>query len=452
MARRPTAQGRSFKGVAAAPSDGDLEGAFMAWISLLLLALALSLASGRARGEEGWGADPAAPLVAEALEANPGLLALALRTQALEEAARGRRVVMDPMASVEYSNVPWRSPDLGSSMMSGVQLRLTQTLPRPAVNDQREAAAQARAEVAAWEEAEARVQLEAAVRRAFWQLAFVRGQGAILQRHLTELEGLLASMQARYAVGHGGQVPLLRTTLLRDRLQEQRADLGRDEAALLASLAGALHRPPGMALPTPALVAAAPLPAASLEDLLAAAEDRRPLLAHSRAEAEAHRRAARLVEAERWQGLSVSVGYRIRAPVGTDPGDDLVSLGIMAPIPLDLSGARDHQRQAALLEAEAAEARLSRDRDRLAADLEAELARWRRAADRARRYDAELRPLAEEARASALASFGQDRGDFEALYQSEALLLELEGSLLMARLETWTAHASVRALVGGEAR
>lgn len=417
---------------------------------LLVFAVTLPVTLPVARGEsrQTGATDPAAPWVQRALEANPDLSAISLQVEALEAAAEGSRRWMDPMVSVEYSNVPWNTPTLGNSPMSGLQLRVQQNLPTPGINNAREAVARAQVDVQSASLAEARSRLAASVRIAYWRLANVRAQREVTVRHIALVEELQAAVEARYAAGYADQGALLRLRLLRDRLADGLDDYERDARVLTASLNAAMARAPDEAVETPPLDGALAPPEASPEALIEEALALRGELARHRAEAEVAREQAALATRQRFPEVSAWAGYRIRAGGLADGGTDFISLGIGVPLPFDYTGRWEAERRSAELRASAAELRYENVLNVLSADLTASLTTWTRASERATNYSDDLLPLGQSAVETTLASFQTGRADFESLYQAEVALLELERAILMARMETRIQAATVGALLG----
>jgi outer membrane protein TolC len=162
-------------------------------------------------------------LVAEALQANPDLLALQETVLAAGARPDQARALRDPMLSVVYTNDGW-SPSLGSMPMTTLGFMGSQELPWPGKRS-------LRGDVAALEACQAEQQLErarlgvvAAVKRAY--------SGLVLSRELLELvreqEQLWKQIEgvarARYAVGQGAQPDVLRVQIEVTRVEQLRTE------------------------------------------------------------------------------------------------------------------------------------------------------------------------------------------------------------------------------------
>jgi len=427
------------------PSHSALVDAALAAITLGLL-LAPSGAYAEDAEPRPAAAGPLA-LADQAVARNPGLAALTAQVEALERKVAAARVVMDPVVAAEYSAMPWDSPWPGVTPMSGVQLKLQQTLPHPGKNERRQAAAAARVGVERWELAERRLALRGAVRRAYWQLALTRRLEALTRTHVGLVDQLLAAVEARYQVGRGGQQDLLALQVQRGRLQDRLGDFARDERALVARLNAARHAPAEAPLPTPEPFPADP-PKVALPELIARADDWRPALKAARAKAAAHRLDADRLAVEALPDITVWAGWRMRAEAGGDDGTDFLSVGVALPLPLDVTDRWTAERAARLSWAAAEEARRDALLDEVRAGLAAALAHWERGAGKAATYERALIPGARDTLDATVAAFQADRADFASLFQAEVQIIDFDRALLRARFDVATARAAIDTLTG----
>ena len=392
--------------------------------------------------------DLADTLVELALAANPNLSALTSQIEALEASAEGSRRIKDPMVGVEYSNVPWNSPTLGNSPMSGVQLRVQQTLPAPGVNDARQAASLARVDVREAALSEGQARLAYTVRSGFWRLAYVRAQRQVTVSHIELVAEMRQAVEGRYVAGFVDQSALIRLSLLHDRLEDTLFDHDRDARVLQAGLNAAAARPPQTPIDTPPLNDAVAPTDKTVEMLLDVAKSQRGVLRQYQAEQVAAERMADLAKRQRSPELSVWAGYRLRSNNLADGGADFLTVGFGGTLPFDYAGRYAAEHKQAEHTAEAALHSYDGALDTLTSDLDAAMARWQRANQRASTYANDLIPLGKSALDTTMASFQTGRATFESLYQAEVALLELERALLAARAETWLQSAMVDGLIG----
>src|SRR5262245_49383781 len=193
---------------------------------------------------------PLVLLIAGALARNPGLRAA---RESVEE-ARSRppqaRALPDPVLSTTYVNDGW-GLSLGQSEFTTLGFLWSQDLPYPGKRrlrgDMREREAgemEQRAE-------RARLDLVAAVRRAYHDLIHAR-ELLELQREQEGLAVQVASVaRERYAVGQGGQQDVLRAQAEVTRSRRLRAEQAADEVGRLAELNRLRGVAPDTPFPTP---------------------------------------------------------------------------------------------------------------------------------------------------------------------------------------------------------
>ncbi len=405
--------------------------------TLLLLLVPLAVA-----------ADDLADLTVEALSANPGIAAMEARVEQLDALAGVADAWPDPMAMLEYSNVPVSSWGLADHPMAGLQLKAQQTIPFPGVTGLRQEVAESRVAVAEASLDEARLRLVRAVEESWWRLLLVRQLRAVTAEHVELTDQLVEAVRARYETGSAGQHALVRLQVLRDKLADDLDDFERRDRQLSAALVASLARSPADRFDTPA--EAVPLaPGEGVAGWLDQAREERPALEELRAAERGAELEARLARADARPDLTVWGGYRVRTvQTDVDPGTDLASLGISAPITLSSSRVGRGKQSAALEAAAAARRRHEALLDSIEAQLESAHAAWTRAASKAQVYQDELLPAARQALDTTLADYRVDKADFASLYQAEVQLLELDRARLTAITETHLQNAAVRAITG----
>jgi len=411
----------------------------------IILALLCLAAPGRAAAQpEGLGPEP---LVREALASNPSVQSMRHRVAAIDERAAVAGAWSDPMLAVEYSNVPVSSLALMDHPMAGLQIKVTQTLRPPGWSAAMRGVLEQHADASAQAVAELEVELARGVRRAWWLLVRARLLRVVTEQHLALTDELLAAARVRYETGSIGQHGVLRLEVLRDRLSDELGEFDRLDGELSATLMEALAADEAPRFDTPTSVA--PVPAPSETDWLALAEAHRPLLARLDAEQRAAERAAQVARMDGWPDPSVWAGYRLRtAQTPTDPGTDLVSVGVGLPIPTGSGRRAAGARAAALEEARAVASTRASTLDQIAADMASILARWTRAWDKTTTYDDALIPGARATLETTRSDFAVGRADFSALFEAEVALLDLERARIVAAVDTHLQHAEAAAVLG----
>lgn len=409
------------------------------WLTMIAL-LATTMPALGARGPD--------ELVRAALEANASLEGLSAHAAAMEHRITQAGAGPEPMLGLEYSNMPVTSPYPGVHPMSGVQLTVRQSLLSPGTLTHRRGAAEARAGVADEVLEAARVDLAAAVRRGYWQLALQRGLGALTREQVDLADQLVEAVRAAHEVGRAEQHQLLAAELGRDHLNETVRDHGRAEREVLAGLLAAIQATGPLEIDTPERVGMPPPPPA-LEVLVDRALRHSPALDRIEATAEAELRSAEAARREARPDVTLWAGYRMRAPIdGMDEGVNQATLGIAVPLPTSAArrwGAREAEHEA---RSRAATAELESARATVEGDLGAALARWERAAERADSHRGHLIPAARATWDASLAAYRVDRAGFATLLQARDRLLAMEQDALVAEVDARLAEVEVLRLTG----
>lgn len=390
------------------------------------------------------------PLVAQALASSPSVQSMRHREQALHERAAVAGAWPDPMLAIEYSNAPTSTLGLSDHPMAGLQLKVSQTLRPPGWSQSSRSVLDHKAEASAQAVAESELGLARMVRRSWWMLVRARVLRAVTEEHLARTEELLEAARIRYETGAVGQHAVLRLEVLRDRLGDELGEFDRLDAELTAALEEALAAEDSRAFETPTTV----LPVAPPDeaDWIALAEEHRPLIAKLLAEQSAAEEAARTARLEALPDPSVWAGYRVRTvQTDTDPGTDLVSVGVGLPIPTGSGRRSGGARAAALEEASAARAMREAALDAIAADIATVQARWSRAWHKAATYDEALIPRARAALETTRSDFAVGRADFASLFEAEVALLDLERARVVAAVDTHIQRAEAAAVLGTQA-
>ena len=391
--------------------------------------------------------DTSRDLAAEAIRKNPSIVAIRQRLSALSYRVRRAGAWLDPKIAVDYSNMPVDRWIPGGHPMSGIQFKLQQTFLFPGKTTLRKREAKGYLRQTKHRLAEAKVQLSAAVRRAYYMLALVRQLRGVTRQHVKLVEQFSDVVKAKYVVGKAGQHDLIRLSVLLGRLRDDLKDFERDDRSLVAKINATLHRPGSITVATPAkLVAAAP--PRSIKALLAKTTVSRPELRRYDEVARTHRIGAQRASREGYPNITAWLGYRIRVAAGNDPGTNFVGMGVAVPLPIFYSRRHGSEKLARRAMARAAESKRSALLDRIRGALSGAVAAWKRAASKALAYRKKLMPLAHRALDATFAAYQVDRADFASLFQAEIQLLRFERAIFRATAATHVRRVEVEALVG----
>ena len=299
---------------------------------------------------------PLAWCLERAAAASPDIAADAAARDAARERITPAGALDDPMLRYEASNVPTGDRDFDSTPLSGHQFGLSQRVPFPGLLSNREAAARAGADAAAFALADRELATAAAVESTWAELGFAQRALRITRQNIELLRQLARIAEAKYRMGTGLQPDVLRAqvelTALLDEELARRAAIERTSGRLSAEL----DLPAGTDFPeTEALTEETALP--DLAALSAAIETRNAQLLALGARVEEARRHVRVAELESYPDFDLGLGYRVRNDVAGDPvdGDDFVGASVTVRLPVNRAkwNARVAERRALLRRQEA---------------------------------------------------------------------------------------------------
>ena len=407
-------------------------------------------------------------LVALALEVNPSVHA-ALRAV---EAARARigpaGTLPDPMLTAGIMNLPVSDPGFDDFMTMNT-VGVGQRLPYPGKLSLARRAAER--ELAA---SEARVEavrrdIEAEVRKAYYDLAFLDRALEVLGRRQSVLVDFIQVTESRYGVGTGGQQDILKARVEAARLAEAAVELAEARRARLARLNALLDRPSETPLPearVPERIARAAVPddlarIRFTSDRLGARATDSPLppleVLQERAigsspevrahEAEIAAQAARvdLARKAHLPDFDVSVQYGQRFD-----RTDMASVMVSVPLPVDRADRQDQE----VAEARAELAGMEAGHHAMVNRIEADVAEAHSALERDRAQLAlfvrSIIPQGRAALESATSAFQVGRADFLMLLENQTTLYDYEIAYYRALAEFAKSVAELERITGAE--
>ncbi|MHC4947306.1 MAG: TolC family protein [Planctomycetota bacterium] len=288
------------------------------------------------------------------------------------------------------------------------------------------------------------------VRRAYYELYYLRGAVEITRENVALLEQFeeIALARIRVAAGSYADVVRLQVELgtLRDRLRE----LEDRRRPLAGRLNAALARPADAPAPWPATIPDVGVEPdrAALESALRAHNPR--LLALDR-ETARQRRASELAHLAAWPDLTFAVDYIATGSAGTPvsgSGDDPVVAGVSFNVPIWREKYEAGVREA-LRHRLATAGRRADLANRLTADLEQALFDLRDAQRKVVLYRDELLPKARESLEASRRGYENASVVFTDLLDTERVLLELQLAGRRARADAAAALAEIDALTAG---
>ena len=377
-------------------------------------------------------------LLAAGRQLSPQLRAAALETEAAAAKAEAAGALEDPMFSENYQR--YRSGGLFSMNF----ITVTQTFPLWGKRNLRHRAALAEVDAARGRERAAQDELDEQIKVAYARYyAFTRAVAVN-----KEIAGLVRQMShaaaIRYGQGGGDQAGVIQALTEETSAAAEGARLEAERASAAARLNALLARPVSAPLAEPLLLRPLPPVEPSMEALLARARGANPTLLVNDAEVRGAQIQRRLAGKAWYPDLSVGAGpiVQTNAPTG-------VSATVGFTIPLQWGAKRAGEREAA--------ARLGAARERFGAavaSIEGALGEALARLDAARRIDELLRrqtlPQAQAGFRSALAGYGQGRGDLAVVLAAEHRLHDTDLELLRTETDEQAALAAIERLIGGD--
>lgn len=413
-----------------------------------LVLLAFVLVASAAHGEALPSPLPLSWCLERAAAENPSVAMDAASRDAAHERVKPAGSLDDPRLRYEASNVPTGDLDFGSTPLSGHQFGLSQRVPFPGLLSNREAAAEAGAEAAAFALSDRELTIASQVEAAWAELGFSQRALGITERNIDLLRQLVRIAEAKYRVGTGLQQDVLRaqvelTALLNEELS-RRASIER-ASARLATL---LDLPIETAFPeTDALVEDSTLP--ELPALATSLEATNAQLLSLKAGVEEAKRLVRVAELESYPDFDLGLGYRVRQEVAGDPvrGDDYIGASVTVRLPVNRSkwNAKISERRA-LYRRQAAAYRGARAS--LVGALRSAHAELTRADSETALLRTGLVPQARQSLDSSRSGYEVGRIEFLSLLDSQVRLLNAELRLVRAEADRRQAFAALEAAAG----
>lgn len=416
-------------------SDGEIGG------SMIVLLILSGLLFGSLHAE----VPTLTAITQNALEHNHDLQALAQKLDALQLGEYLSRQSYNPMVMIEYSNVPIDSWQLDESAMSGVQVKLQQTVVFPGKNSLRRQISTTKTEYGRHSLQYARRRLVAQISRVWAHMALLNRLESISREHLILLNALQERFNTRLGQGNSMTHEVLRVELKRATLEEELQDFITQRQELEAQLQAVtqidsvsdLH-PDLQDIPV-----MRELDEASLKQLLLTVH---PQLLKQQEIRNQHQLERTLSARERWPDVTLWAGYRYRrdTPMGLSP--DLASIGVSFPIPLEYTNRSGWRRRIALANEAAAGSTLRDAEDTLLAQLSAAIARWLRWKDKTHIYHTMLIPQSQATLDAVRSAFSQDTVEFTALIQAQQQVLDYTRKAVMAKYQLALAQIAINEL------
>ena len=407
-------------------------------------------------------------LLAQAASTSPRLRASAARTAAARARIGPAGSRPDPMLMTGLQNFPLFTPGFDDSMTMKM-LGLSQTVLAPGKLRLRRAVAERDADAVAAIERSTKAELIAAVKVAWYDLAFIDTALTLTGRQRVVLDGISTLALTRYNAGAGSQSDVLTARIDVAKLLDEELRLRAEREATVAALNALLDRSSGSAvngasipvrlrraatagdtngmlrdsLRAPVGVGRSLFPPLS-ELQLRAAQTGAMLVAHESAlTAQDARVALARTEVRPDFDISLQYGQRDRLP-------DMVTVQVAIPLRL-----QKRTKQAQLLvEAQADLLALNAEHEQQLSDANAVVARLLSAAERARAtlalFSATVLPQARAAVDASLASYRGNTGTMLQVLSAQSALLQYDMTMARTFSDFAKSVAALELVVGSE--
>jgi outer membrane protein, heavy metal efflux system len=403
---------------AAQPHDASTAAALS---SIVPTALASAVAS--ETGAEHTGRSEAlGRLLAEAIQNNPEIRAARSEREAALQRVAPAGALDDPMLEAGILNLPATSPSFSREDMTMKMLGLSQRFPYPGKRGLKQDVALLDSESMGKAYAETVNRVVRDARVAYFALALVGASLRLVEDSRTLVRQLLKVADARYAVGQGKQVDVLRGQIQLSKLSEEMLRLEREQAQSAAELARVLGRDSALA----AIDARLELPEIRLDlaRLRAAAIAQRPQLAALKSMVARNRRAIELAKTEGYPDFDVRLSYGQRDRMPGGPGrSDMVSVTLAMNLPVwERTKTQPRVAEAAAVHEQALSV-LEAQRNETLMRLSQQVAVAEQSLRTARLYRNEIIPQARLTIEAATAAYQVGRSDFALLLDSQMSVL-----------------------------
>jgi outer membrane protein, heavy metal efflux system len=386
-------------------------------------------------------------LLVQVLDNNPEIQALKYHISALQEKETVVQKLMDPMFAVEYSSVPIDSWALDETPMSGVQFKLQQTIPFPGKNSAREDIAISETESRSLDLEELKLQLTGKFKKVYYNLYTIRQLKSLSEDHITYLQQLRSSLQAKYETGKSNQHNLLKMDLKIGKLRDDLKDFEIRDLEITSTLNSILNRDISEQIITNKWDEDI-IEFDELEILVNKAKLNRPLFKSLEQDIQTKNLEMELVKRDKLPNVTIWAGYRYRQDINNMKNPDFASLGLSFPLPFDFLKKNKAKFSLFKYNKRKIESKYDNVLNKTAAQIKTELVEYKRALEKMKTYKEDLLPGSRTALELTYAAYENGKADFSSLFQAQLQILDFERILVITENETIQHRISLEILTG----
>jgi cobalt-zinc-cadmium efflux system outer membrane protein len=386
------------------------------------------------------------PLIEEAIQNNPEILAARQKWQAYKERVPQAGALEDPMVGVGVVNLPtnfsFRDED-----MTMKEFSISQKIPFPGKRSLMKGMAVKEAEAVSLEVEETANRIVKEVKIAYYDLSHIYRAIEVTERNKKLLEDLARIAETRYAVGQGIQLDLLKAQVEVSKMVDELIMLNQKQRALEARLKALLNRSPATPLGSPEEVQFRKLPF-SHEELYKMALESNPTLQAMKKMVEAKEKAHTLAKWDYYPDFNFIFAYGQRDNSPTMERRDMLTGMVEVNIPLYFYWKQSRKVSEARAEVLSLEAQYQAMRNEIQfmiADTTSMIARGERQLEL---YQTGIIPQASLQINSAMSAYRVNKADFMTLLDSQMTLYKYELEYHQALTDYEKNVANLEAVVG----
>lgn len=256
------------------------------------------------------GAQPLASLVEEALHNNREILAAQKKYEAARQRPTQAASLPDPMVSLGYTSVgsPYPGAGLGREVSSNAGIMVSQEMAFPGKQKLRGEIASKEADAEFQEYLTVRLGVVARLKQAYHELHHASVGVLFVGRYQDLLTSILRVSEARYAVGRAAQQDIFKAQTQFSIFQTQLLRYQQEQRTKRIEINALLNRPLDGDVEAPLEMEAGEMPA-TLEQMLAHARTRAPMLMRQQKNIERSELAADLARKDYYPDYTLSGGY-----------------------------------------------------------------------------------------------------------------------------------------------
>jgi outer membrane protein TolC len=392
-------------------------------------------------------------LVTVAVTNNPELKASEARWQMFASKVKQAGALDDPMVMLKVQSTPATNPLVfNSDSQSAKVIGISQQLPFWGKRGLRRDVARYEADSYRWAFEERKLELTRMVKESYYQLWAADKGLEIVSKNLKILSDFITLTELKYSVGQGVQQDIFKAGLEKSKMVEMQITLLQQRKSLEATLNYLLSRP-GDTPVGPVADFTLPPVTLSREELNAKAIEERPQAKSLGSLKEKALTSRRLARREFYPDFTFSLEYMIRDAVSTemttDPGDNMVSLGVTFNLPI-----QRQKRQAMVaestFESAMAAGELQALKNSIFYTINETLLQLERRRELVELYKGGLIPQAQHSLQSALISYRVGKVDLLTLLDSRMNLFNYERELYESQAEYMMKLAQLEAATGSD--